>query len=75
MGDSHLFYGIKQILDTVLISAIALVFIFEGILPFAFPDFWRKMMSEAVQLEEKQLRLMGLVSLIIGLVVLLFFAG
>lgn len=62
-------------MDVILISALALVFIIEGILPFAFPNFWRKMMSEAVQLEEKQLRMMGLVSMSIGLVVLFFFAN
>ncbi len=60
---------------TILITAIALVFIIEGILPFVFPEFWRKIMSDAVQLKEKHLRLMGLVSMTIGLIILLFFAG
>lgn len=73
MGDSHLFYGSERILDTILISALALVLIFEGLLPFAFPNFWRKMMSEAIQLTEKQLRTMGFVSLLIGLTVLFLF--
>lgn len=57
-------------LDQVLISAIALVFIFEGLLPFIFPSFWRRMMSEAVKLDEKQLRLMGLFSIAVGMLVL-----
>ncbi len=60
---------------TILITAIALVFIIEGLLPFLFPNLWRKMMSEAVQLDEKKLRVMGLASMIIGLVVLLLFTG
>lgn len=57
-------------LDQVLISAIALVFIFEGLLPFVFPAFWRRMMSEAIKLDEKQLRLMGLFSIAVGMLVL-----
>lgn len=59
--------------ETVLISAIALVFILEGLLPFAFPNFWRKMMMEATQLEDKKLRLMGLISILIGMAILFFF--
>ena len=62
-------------LETALISALALVFILEGLLPFMFPKFWRKMMSEATLLTEKQLRLMGLVSISIGLAVLMFFTA
>lgn len=61
-------------LETTLIAAIALLFIMEGILPFVFPEFWRKMMSEATQLSEMQLRVMGLVSIIIGMLILLFFS-
>ncbi|WP_173291606.1 DUF2065 domain-containing protein [Thiosulfativibrio zosterae] len=57
-------------MDTILISAIALVFIFEGLLPFVFPNFWRKTMSQAILLSEKQLRTMGFISVCIGLGVL-----
>lgn len=61
--------------ETALISALALVFIIEGLLPFMFPNFWKKMMSEATLLTEKQLRLMGLVSISLGLAVLIFFTA
>ncbi|MDG6777856.1 DUF2065 domain-containing protein [Thiomicrorhabdus sp. zzn3] len=60
-------------LENTLFAAIALVFILEGLLPFAFPELWRRMMSEAVTLSEKQLRLMGLFSVAIGLGMLLIF--
>jgi hypothetical protein len=56
--------------ETVLISAIALVFILEGVLPFLFPNIWRNMMAQAIELTENQLRLVGLSSMIIGLVIL-----
>ena len=62
-------------LETALISALALVLIIEGILPFMFPRFWQKMMSEATLLTEKQLRLMGLASISIGLAILMFFTA
>lgn len=61
-------------METIFISAVALVFIFEGLLPFVFPNFWRRMMAQAILLEEKQLRLMGLFSIAIGLIVLYMFA-
>ncbi|WP_373018679.1 DUF2065 domain-containing protein [Thiomicrorhabdus sp.] len=61
-------------LENTLLAAIALLFILEGLLPFVFPEFWRKIMAEAVQLPEKQLRIMGFVSLSIGLALLLLFS-
>ncbi|MDX1348320.1 MAG: DUF2065 domain-containing protein [Thiomicrorhabdus chilensis] len=61
-------------MENTLIAAIALVFILEGLLPFVFPEFWRKVMTEAVQLTEKQIRIMGLVSLSAGMALLLFFS-
>lgn len=60
--------------ETAIISAIALVFIIEGLLPFVFPKGWKQMMSEAIQLSDRDLRTMGLVSIVIGLLILLFFS-
>ncbi|HBQ44430.1 MAG TPA: DUF2065 domain-containing protein [Thiomicrospira sp.] len=57
--------------ETILISAIALVFVFEGLLPFIFPKFWKKIMKQAAEQDEKNLRIMGLVSISIGLIILL----
>lgn len=59
-------------LETTLIAAIALLFIMEGLLPFVFPNFWKKMMREATELPDTQLRMMGLVSITVGMLVLLF---
>jgi uncharacterized protein YjeT (DUF2065 family) len=55
--------------EAILWAAVGLAFIFEGILPFAFPEYWRRMMQEATRLPEMQLRLMGLSSIVIGLIV------
>ncbi len=62
-------------LETTLISAIALVFIIEGILPFMFPNAWKRMMTAALQGSEKELRVMGFISISIGMIILMFLAG
>lgn len=55
-----------------LLSAIALVFILEGITPFINPDALRKVFLMAVQLDNNTLRFIGLSSMIIGLLILYF---
>ncbi len=62
-------------LETTLLAAIALVFILEGLLPFVFPKLWQKIMAEGVKLSERELRVMGFVSITIGLLILLFFSA
>jgi len=61
-------------IENTLLAAIALVFILEGLLPFVFPKFWQQMMAQAVKLGERDLRVMGFFSILIGLVILLFFS-
>ncbi len=60
-------------LEQVLIAALGLMLILEGFMPFVFPEVWRKTMQQATQLPENQLRLMGLTSMIIGVLILLIF--
>ena len=55
-----------------LLTAIALVFILEGIMPFINPDGLRKMFMMAVQLNNTTLRFIGLSSMLAGLVLLYF---
>ncbi|WP_178860676.1 DUF2065 domain-containing protein [Thiomicrorhabdus cannonii] len=59
--------------ENTLLIALALVFVLEGLLPFVFPELWRRTMLEAVQLSERQLRIMGLASISIGMLLLLIF--
>lgn len=61
-------------LETALLSAIALVFIIEGLLPFVFPRVWRQTMAEMIQLDDRKLRLIGLGSMIFGLILLFVFS-
>ena len=55
---------------TDILTALALVFIVEGIMPFLNPDGIRKMFIMASQLSNTNLRLIGLTSMLIGLIFL-----
>ena len=57
----------------LLASAVALVLIFEGLLPFLNPGAWRRVFERALQLTDPQIRLLGLSSLAIGVTILLVF--
>lgn len=53
-----------------LLSAMALVLVIEGIMPFISPNGWRQTMLQASQLEDKALRSIGLASMLAGAVLL-----
>lgn len=53
-----------------LLIALALVLIIEGILPFLNPQAMRNVMKSMAELDDKSLRVSGLVSMIIGLILL-----
>jgi len=57
----------------LLASAIALVLILEGLLPFLNPGAWRRVFERALQLTYAQIRLLGLSSLALGVGILLIF--
>lgn len=58
-----------------LFSAMALVLVIEGLLPFAAPGALKKTLAGMLALEDGALRLMGLVSMLLGLVLLYFVKG
>ena len=53
-----------------LLIAIALVMVIEGILPFINPKGWRSMMLAVSQLDDRTLRVTGLVSMVLGVAML-----
>lgn len=53
-----------------LLSAVALVLIIEGILPFLSPAATRRALFQIVQQNDRTLRLTGLASMVLGLIVL-----
>jgi uncharacterized protein YjeT (DUF2065 family) len=53
-----------------LLRALALVMVIEGILPFAVPAQWRQAMLTMAGLDSRRLRLIGLASMLTGLLAL-----
>ena len=52
-------------LETFL-QAVCLVLILEGVIPFLSPSRWRKLVAQLATISDKQLRLIGLASMLIG---------
>jgi len=57
----------------ILIYLIGLVFIVEGIPYFAFPDKMKKWMSMVLETPDNQLRIMGFISMCVGLLIAYLF--
>ena len=53
-----------------LLAALAIVCIIEGIMPFINPPGMKLLLAKLAALEERQLRLGGLFSMLIGLAIL-----
>ncbi|MFI4928740.1 MAG: DUF2065 domain-containing protein [Burkholderiales bacterium] len=57
----------------LLLGAVALLLVFEGLLPFLSPTTWREVFSKALRLSDGQIRFLGLSSMLIGLLLLVVF--
>lgn len=53
-----------------LLVAMALMLVIEGVLPFLNPRAMRKMMQAVVEMDDRSLRIGGLISMILGVVML-----
>lgn len=53
-----------------LFAALAIVSVLEGMLPFLNPAAMRRLMRRLVEMEDRELRLGGLFSMLVGLAVL-----
>ena len=47
-------------------SALALVLVFEGLLPLLAPTLWRRVFTDMLRLRDGQLRFFGLISIASG---------
>ncbi len=54
----------------IVVAAIALMLVFEGILPFTAPKLWREVFRNLVELTDGQIRFAGLTSMMAGLIIL-----
>jgi len=55
-----------------LLTALALMLIIEGLLPFLAPGFWRETFRRITEMSDGQLRFIGLTSMLAGLLLLYF---
>ncbi len=53
-----------------LLKAVALVLVIEGIMPFLNPQALRRMLALVVQMDDRSLRVAGLMSMLGGLALL-----
>ncbi|HSG58206.1 MAG TPA: DUF2065 domain-containing protein [Woeseiaceae bacterium] len=60
---------------TEILTALALVLVIEGLLPFISPGRYRQMVAQIVRLGDNQLRTFGLGTMIAGVVLLFFIRG
>ena len=51
-------------------SALCLVLVLEGLFLFAVPDVWKRMADQMRQLDSRQLRTIGAVMMVIGVIAL-----
>ena len=58
-----------------LLAAFALYLVIEGLLPFVSPRGWKQSIEMIAQLNDGQLRLFGLISMVAGVLLLAFVRG
>ena len=58
---------------SLLLGALALMLVIEGLLPFLSPAAWRRVFERATRMSDGQIRFLGLSSMIAGLTMLLVF--
>ena len=54
----------------LLLGALAVMLVLEGLLPFLNPRGWRSMFERATQMSDGQIRFIGLSSMLLGLVLM-----
>ncbi len=54
----------------MLLGALALMFVVEGLLPFLSPATWRAAFERAMRMSDGQIRFVGLASIALGLLLL-----
>jgi uncharacterized protein YjeT (DUF2065 family) len=66
----HWVEGGGVVLFDLFFSAIALMLVFEGVLPFLLPSLWRNMMRSFSMQSDRAVRLLGFVLMLVGVLVL-----
>ena len=59
-------------MNSTLLAALGLMLVFEVLLPFVAPQAWRETFKRMISLKDGQLRFIGLISMVGGLLLLFF---
>ena len=59
-------------MSATLFLALGLMLVFEGLLPLIAPQAWRETFKRMIALKDGQLRFIGLMSVLGGLLLMLF---
>jgi uncharacterized protein YjeT (DUF2065 family) len=54
----------------ILMTAVALMLVIEGLLPFLLPTIWRQAFRRLTEMSDGQIRFVGLSSMLAGLLLL-----
>ncbi|HEX6005268.1 MAG TPA: DUF2065 domain-containing protein [Burkholderiales bacterium] len=57
-------------MTTILLTALALMLVIEGVLPFLLPALWRQTFRKLTEMSDGQIRFIGLTSMLAGLLLL-----
>lgn len=57
-------------MSDLLLGALALMLVVEGLLPFLSPRLWREVFSRVLAMSDGQIRFIGLSSMLSGLLLL-----
>jgi uncharacterized protein YjeT (DUF2065 family) len=59
-------------MQLTLLTTLGLLLVLEGLMPLLLPQAWRDTFRRIMALKDGQLRFMGLMSVLLGLVLILF---
>lgn len=57
-------------MSNTLLTALALMLVIEGVLPFLVPSVWRETFRRLTEMSDGQIRFIGLSSMLAGLLLL-----
>ena len=57
-------------MSNTLLTALALMLVIEGVLPFLVPGIWRETFRRLTEMSDGQIRFIGLTSMVAGVLLL-----